>query len=371
MASPLFDRVVAHQIGFERAKAGEVKVTRELLSVLDDEILTIINKLPDNYTKRQLDRALLLIDIKTQNFYERQVLKSMEKIGRDTVKIETEFASTTVDKFLNPEKAKIKRPSNLNVFRTGQKTKYEGKLLSEWTGLLGKDKSNRIRKNIIIGAVDSEKPSKLAIRAKQSIRTANKNSDTITKTYVNQFSNVSRDEVYNANPDNVIEIIWSTILDSGTTVTCGVRSNKRYDAKTKDPIDHDNDWGGGPGVIHFGCRSVPIPTDAGGLIASGPAKGEKFDEGTKTAIGGNENYERGDNENRAGGRAKIPSKHNELEKQLVKGKVDYESWMRTQPRAFVEDSLGVGKAREFLDNNKPLKEFVVSDGTELTLAQLM
>ena len=66
----------------------------------------------------------------------------------------------------------------------------------------------------------------------------------------------------------------------------------------------------------------------------------------------------------------MPDDNNELEKQVISADVDYESWMREQPVEFVEDSLGVGKADAFL-GGEPLQSFVVNDGRELTLKQLM
>lgn len=369
MAVSLFDKVVAHQVGIERAKGGEVKNIRQLMRSIDNEVAFILGGLPENYTKRQLDIALARINKKITLFYSKNVLLSMEKIGRDTVRVESPFAIDIVDNYLNPDGEVIKRPTKKQIFETANKTKYEGKLLSTWTNNLGKDKFNRIRRNVTEGAINNEVPSKLVTRAKQSVRIANNNSDTIAKTYVNQFSNISRDEIYNANPDNVKEIVWSSILDSGTTVTCGVRSNKRYDAQTKEPIGHTNEWNGGPGFIHWACRSVGIPTDKSGLIASGPTKGQKISDGTRTAIGAEEGYERGGNLRQDGKRAKIPNPKNELEKTQVSGNTDYETWLRTQPRNFIEDSLGVTKANEFI-GGVPLESFVVPSGRELTLKQL-
>ena len=366
----LLNRILRHQIGLERAKAGESKKVLKLLRSNDKRIIALIHTLPENYTQVQLRKVLKQIKEINKIFYGTQIKTEMERIAKETVKLEIAFSVKNVDVYLNPNGESIKFPTEKEVLAIGNSRKYQGKTLRKWTSELSNDKTNRLIKNIKLGALEDKKPSQLATAAKRSIKIANQNASTITKIHVNQFSNISRDEVYGKNDDKVKEIIWSSILDSGTTLTCGVRSNKRYDPKTKKPIGHSNDWGGGPGAIHFKCRSFEVPTGEDGVITSGPGEGLKYNEGTRTAIGGGEDYERGDNERVDGKRAKLPNKNNELEKQLLPATTDYESWLRTQPREFVEDSIGVGKAGAFLDDKISLQSFVVEDGRELTLSQI-
>lgn len=369
MASDLFNRVIRHQIGLERAKAGEAKKMLKLVKGNDEQIINLIQSLPEDYTLNQLNRVLRKIKNLNRNYYRTFVKSAMNEISKNTVEMEIPFSVKNVDQFLNPDSEKINFPTEKEVLAIGNSRKYQGKKLETWVDSLADDKTNRIVKNLKIKAIDEEEVSKLISTAKRQIKISNNNVSTISKIHVDHFSNISRDEVYSSNDDKVKEIIWSSILDSGTTVTCGVRSNKRYDAKTKEPIGHNNDWGGGPGRIHYACRSAGVPTDEDGIITSGSGEGFRYDQGTKTAIGGNEDYERGDNETLSGHRAKLPNDHNELEKQLVPASTDYEKWMKKQPRDFVEDSLGVGKAKAFLDDNVPLESFVVDDGRELTLKQ--
>lgn len=365
----LFDDIVSHQIGIERAKAGEVKRIRKLLSSLDSRILAIIDKLPENYTRAQLNAALFRIAQIIDTFYSTKVISALNNTGRKSVSIEVEFAAGVVQKYLADEKI-VDTPSKRAVFDKGIKTPYQGKLLPTWAKDLAKDKVNRVREAAINASIEDASPEQIGTSVKRSIGVANNNADTITKTYVNQFTNISRDETYASNNQFVDSIIWSSILDGRTTVTCQARSNQKYDAITKEPIGHDNLWEGGPGVIHWGCRSVPIPINKRGVIVSGPAEGQKFDEGERTAIGAEEDYERGDNKKADGTVAKIPTPKNSLEKQVVPATLNYEGWLKTQPREFVEDVLGVGKAELFLDKNVSIQKFVVPDGRELTLQQL-
>ena len=365
----LFDDIVRHQVSLERAKGGEVKRIRKLLKKLDNRIFAILSRLPENYTRSELNIALFKIKQITKTFYEGNVISALNNTGRKAVGIEVDFATGIVDKYLSEDKL-VSSPGKRDVFNKGIKTKYQGKTLPRWTKDLAIDKVNRINEAARNAAIEGATTSQLTTAVRRQVKIANGNADTITKSYVNQFTNLSRDATYAENNQFVDAIVWSTILDGRTTTTCGARSNKKYDAKTKEPIDHDNLWEGGPGIIHFNCRSVGIPVNKAGVIVAGPAEGQKFDEGEKTAIGADEDYERGDNKTEAGKVAKIPTSRNNLEKEVVPANLTYDSWLRTQPRAFVEDALGVGKAELFLDKKISIEKFVVPDGRELTLTQL-
>lgn len=367
--SQILNRTLQHQVGIERAKAGEVKRIKKILGKVDNDILAAILSLPENYTKRDIDSLIVTIDGLTSSFYSRTVQSAFNEIAETVVSFETDFAFTTVDEFLDGDEP-AQEVSKQGVLTKVNNTKYQGKTLEVWNQKLAIDKAKRIERQIKIATVAGDPPEKIATSAKRGIRASNNNSQSVTAAYFNQASNISRDEVYSQNDSRVKQIVWSSILDSGTTITCGVRSNKRYDAKTKAPIDHNNQWKEGPGKIHFGCRSVPVPIDAEGVITSGPGADFKYSEGSKTAIGADENYERGDNLKKDGKRFKIPTKNNELQKEVVSANLDYEDWLRSQPREFVEDAIGVNKAERFLDQGLSLNTFVVPSGRELSVKQL-
>ena len=144
--------------------------------------------------------------------------------------------------------------------------------------------------------------------------------------------------------------------------TCQVRSNKQYNAHTKDPIGHDLPWDGGPGVIHWNCRSVGIPINNEGVIVEGSGAGNQFDAGTKTAIGAERGYQRGDLTKEDGSKYKIPTRDNNLKKDPVSADTDYATWLRKQPKAFVQDVLGVEKTELFFQQTKNFTlEGIVTD----------
>lgn len=365
----VFDRTVRHQIQIERAKSGEVNNINKIISENDERIKLLISKLPEKYTQRQINLLIKKIFKLNDSFYDKIVAQALRDIAEDAVSLETDFSIETVDEFLDNE-IPTKITSKKQTLEAVLMSPYQGKKLPDWVEKLSKDKSKRIERQIRSEAVAQSEVSKIATSANRAIKTANSNNQAVTKAYVNQSVNFSRDDVYKVNDDKVKEILWSSILDSGTTLTCGVRSNKRYDPVTKAPIDHDNEWNDGPGLIHWNCRSLGIPVDENDIITSGTGGGFVVDSGDRTAIGAEEGYERGGNKKDDGKRYKIPSVNNDLERESVSAKVDYSTWLKRQPRAFVEDSIGVAKADAFLSGKAELSEFVVPSGREITVKQL-
>ena len=366
----LFDRLVQHQVSLERAKAGEVLRIKKILSKLDNDIEREILRLPANYTQRQLNSLIKRISNQADIFYAKTVQTSLNEIAETVVSFETEFAFETARDFLQGGAA-TKRTNPITTLKRVNSEKYQGHRLATWNRRLGRDKSKRVESQLrTIAASKNKGVDNLLVGAKKAMRVSNSNSQGITRAYFDQASNFARDDVYLQNDDRVKQIIWSSILDSRTTLICAARSNLRYDAITKEPIGHNLEWGEGVGRIHFGCRSIGIPVDEEDIITSGSGKDFKFQDGTKTAFGADEDYERGDNKNSQGRVYKNATKDNFLEKQLVDANTNYETWLRRQPKPFIQDTLGVNRAERFLKRKEPLSSFVVPNGTELTVKQL-
>lgn len=367
--SSVFDVMARHQIAIERAKSGESKRIFSTVSAIDNDIKNIINSLPENYTQRQLEKAISSIDLLVATYYQKTVLTTLESSAATIVSFEVEISEDVLKEFLIPEGEKIAPVNKAQTLNKTLATSYQGKKLSTWTKQLGTQKTKDVSSMMRTKAAENATPSDMSSGVRLAVQKSNTASKSISDAYVNQSVNVSRDEVFSKNPEWVEEILWSSILDGNTTLTCGVRSNLRYNAKTKQPIDHDNEWGGGPGRIHWGCRSLGVPLAAGGkMLVDG--KYVSWQTGGKTAIGAEKDYERGDNLTALGKKAKLPNANNKLEIQDVKASLNYESWLKQQPRAFIEDTLGVKKAAQFIDGKQSLQRFVVENGRELTVKEL-
>lgn len=366
----IFDAFVRHQINIERMKSGEALAITKLVKAVDPKIALILNNLPENYSKKQLDSALSLILTIISSHYSEKVFGYLAANSLSVVEMETKFSEMIITKFLISDESVAEKT---DVEKTAKKVlflPYQEHRLETWVTKLGNQKYEDVSKMVRTSAVESATAEEMSFGVKNAVIKSNNAAPKISDAFINQSISVTRDEVYQQNEKWVGELIWNSILDGRTTVTCGVRSNQRYDAKTFEPIGHSEPWDAGPGRIHWHCRSWAIP-----VTVEGKAKidGEfvDWDEGQRTAIGAKKDYQRGDNLNKSTGKVnEIPSKNNNLKINSLPGATDYETWLRTQPLAFVQDTLGVGKAALFIDNKLPLGNFVVPSGRELTLKQL-
>lgn len=113
---------------------------------------------------------------------------------------------------------------------------------------------------------------------------------------------------------------WIGILDFRITPhICLPRHSLLWDAKTLDPVQHDLEWGGGPGRIHHRCRSV------------------------YSAI---------------------------LRGDAIPDLVDGDTWLKGQGMATLEKLYGRERAQIYLDGGLDAEDLVGNDGDLLTLDEL-
>ena len=275
----IFDAVVRYQVILERAKAGTALRLADLLRDVDEKIIKIISDLPVNYTHRQQLLAMKEIKKILNSFYGNELKKFYETIAIDTVDAESWFSNNTIS-FMLDGAGRVYKIDSGELLSLGYSKSYQGHKLSTWYNKLSDDKVKRIRKALRDGRINELKKDAIIANARKQFGISNKHSETIMTAYINNFSNLTRDEYYKANPNAVETVYWSSILDSSTTEYCIKRNGKQYDAKTKEPIGHKLPWLGGPGKIHFGCRSIPIPLAPGDL----PLKARKRKETNSRAI---------------------------------------------------------------------------------------
>jgi SPP1 gp7 family putative phage head morphogenesis protein len=151
----------------------------------------------------------------------------------------------------------------------------------------------------------------------------------LIRTVTNHVSSVSRQEVYNNNEDIIDGYEWVSTLDGRTTETCMALDGQVFEVG-KGPMP----------PAHWGCRSTTIPVvkkeyNVMGLI-----------DNQRPAVG-----------------ADGPE-------QDVSAKMDYQSWLKTQPNAFIDEVLGATKGAIFRDGGLTLDKFVDHNYQPLTLEQL-
>lgn len=166
---------------------------------------------------------------------------------------------------------------------------------------------------------------------------------TISRSFWMHNAAQAKQSVYALSPNDVEAIVWNSTLDARTTpLICGIRDQKMYNPQTLEPIKHDIPWEGGPGAIHWNCRSSSYPKIYG-------VKQEL----TRPTVSAGKNYERGDKWNSKG---KVQKNTKALrEKGIIKTPVQkggtYADWLAKQPIEMQQDILGVAGAEKFRKSN--------------------
>ena len=172
-------------------------------------------------------------------------------------------------------------------------------------------------------------------------------SESLVRTGTSHFSNGARDRTYAANKDVIQSRILIATLDNRTTFICMSRNLREWD------ID-DNSYPRLP--FHFNERSVYIVRVTG----LDPL------DGVKPAVGSKPGASKKEFQRKFKGR----SSTDVFDVSQVAADTSSDSFLRRQSRAFVESTLGVSKAKLFLDGGFTLKRFIDATGRTLNLKQL-
>lgn len=202
----------------------------------------------------------------------------------------------------------------------------------------------------------------------KNIRTATdgimrREAEALARTGYIHYANAANDAMVDANRDLLDEWYYVITFDNRTSDTC-IALDKFNAEGSRFSIE---DSGAPTPPLHYNCRTRRIGV---------PKKYEPT--GTRAAVGGQkgkdaqEAFEEKKDRLRTASQVRYKGrKDSEIFKAgQIKANTSYEKWLKAQPRWFVEDTLGVSKAKLFLNGELPLARFSDMTGRPLTLAQL-
>jgi hypothetical protein len=159
-----------------------------------------------------------------------------------------------------------------------------------------------------------------------------KRAESLVRTGTNHHVNAVRDRFAKKNKNVIEKRIFFATLDDRTTTICFANHLREW------TLDDDKY----PRLpLHFNERSVYIFKTKGfnPLNVTRPAKGGGIDEGS-------------------------------LEVEMIQARTTANAWLKRQPRWFVEQSLGKGRAELFIDGGLKIESMVDVENRPLTLSQL-
>lgn len=199
--------------------------------------------------------------------------------------------------------------------------------------------------------------------------------ETLTRTGYQHFANQARAAMAEANPSTNMDVVFSAVFDSRTTLGCRALNGTRWPKGSPDIVEVPR---------HYNCRSshLYLPRD------------EKLT-GTKAAIGGREGEEareafeareqrlknaqrrRATDENPPknlpkGSRVRYRGRKDSdiFKAGQIRAQTSQDAWMRSQPAWFQNDALGPTRAKLLRSGEYDFDDFVDMSGRRLTIDEL-
>lgn len=211
-------------------------------------------------------------------------------------------------------------------------TPYQGRTFEQWFQNLGATNTSKINRTLSAGYVNGDPISTTVANVKTIMTRESRDVRTLVRSSFQHSASMAKEAMFAQNSDIIDSKFWISTLDNRTTpLICGIRDGLEYSLEDN-PVGHGEAWDGGPGRIHFNCRSTSIPKIKGVNIT-----------GQRPEIVAGDNYQRGDKLNPRGTVRKSTKKNRDkgiYDVNLVTTGTKYENWLRRQPKDFVDDALG-------------------------------
>lgn len=329
---------IAHAVDLTAYANGVVRRINALLTRADAklfaELVAQLSRLsPPEFTVSRLSSLLASVrELNTEAYksLHKQLILDLEEIAG----YEAEFAKRMVEAAAKTSANAI--TASRAVSAAAEKP-LRGRLMKGWADGLGQRRMQRIQDSLAIGYTEGRTVEEM-VRALRGTKSASygdgllsmdrRDLEAVVRTAVGHYAQSAREAVIEANADAFPELVWVSTLDSRTSEPCRLRDGLRYtsDAEHK-PIGHSVPWLGGPGRLHWNCRSTCIP-----------------------AIG------------RPAERASVDGP--------VSGKLTYAQWLKKQPSARQDEILGPSRGRLMRQGRYSLDRFYNNKGRYLTLEEL-
>lgn len=346
------DEFVAHGIDLLRYEAGARKRIQALLSDLEKELVAEIAKVDptgvrEGYRAKRLAKLLEQVRETIRSGY-RSLSKELVGDLKDLAGIEASFVANTINGQAGVAIATSTiAPAQLTAIAGD--VLVQGAPVADWWSRQAGDVLEKFTDQMRVGIAAGETSSDLIRRVRGGrkngelvrgfMEVSRRNADSLVRSATQAVAEAAKETVYEANADIMAAVVWTSTLDSRTTVMCAVRDGKRYTVKDHKPIGHSLPWDSGPGNLHWGCRSTSRPEtkswrDLGLDIDDLPP-------GTRASMDGQ-----------------------------VAADLTFENWLSKQSTARQDAVLGNGRADLWRDGKITFRDLLDQNGRELSLEEL-
>ncbi|MGJ8685838.1 MAG: hypothetical protein ACSHWQ_00055 [Spongiibacteraceae bacterium] len=379
----LYDRSVEHAVDLERYK---LQAQQKIMALHERLRVDLRKNLLDIERESLLKELDGLLDRVREA--EGGTWAYLDTELKELSAIESQFWTGTFTASL-PVAYNFIQPAAEHLYAAAMSRPFQGRVLREWAQAQQSDAMKRVRDSIRLGFANGESIPDITRRVVGTraegyrdgiLNISRRNATAVVRSAVAHTAATARDLSIEANADIIEGVFWDAVLDGRSTQICRARSGLKYTTDGK-PIGHNLPWLGGPSRAHWQCRSTGIPFFDNETIAD--LMGERpqvVDTRTRRvreidfrAQAKAKSGKEWSGMTEAQRRADISAIRRDWTAKAVgtvPASTNYPTWLQTKPRAFVEDVLGVEKARLFLDEGVPIEAFSDRKGGELTLKQL-
>ena len=332
ISDDILDETVKHSVYLERYKRSVIRDILKLLRKTEDGVIkSVVRRELQDMKPRELQRLYLTLRKEIDRGYT-QIFKVLQDEIDELAKYEGQWQ---MDLFANtvPIDIDFTTAADEQLIAAVMARPFAGKILREWWRDVPEQTFSLVRNTIRQGYIDGQSTPEI-IRALLGTRTtpallnkSRRSIETVVRTSLAHTANVARNVVYEKNKRVIKGYEWVATLDSRTSAVCRARDGKIYQ-KNKGPLP----------PAHPNCRSTTIP-----VIKSLKEMGldaKDLPQETRASMNGQ-----------------------------VSAELNYDQWLRKQPRAFQDEVLGKSKGQLFRAG-LTMERFVDRQGNELNLAQL-
>lgn len=328
LSDDILDETVRHAHYLERHKASVIKKIVAMMNNSNDEMYSMMYKARvEKLKRRELDKLLTRLRKHIKAGYE-PVIETLDSEIRDLAGHETRWQKKIIDG-ITPVELDWEAPSEEQIYAAAKARPFEGLLLQDWYNGLPDGHFRRVKSTIMQGYVEGQTTDEIVQQMQQFTQGRSRRAaETAARTALTHTSNVARNESYRRNRRVIKAVEWVSTLDGRTTAVCRARDGKTW------PVDE-----GPRPPAHPACRSTTIPV-VKSLRELGIKADTKDVKTTRASMNGQ-----------------------------VSSELNYDRWLRKQPKQFQEDVLGREKARLFRAGLK-MDRFVDDGGREFTLKEI-
>ena len=347
------DLFTRHAIDLLRLEAGERRQIQRILEALERDLVATVARIEPTGVARETYRQKRLQDLLQQV---RGTIKASYRDAATYLRgelaeladIETEFVARAINQGVQFGLATSSfTREQLRAIADG--VLVQGAPVSDWWSRQAGDTLQRFTDEMRLGVSQGQTNAQLIRRIRGGtengeriegfMQITRRNAESLVRSATQAVAEKAKQATYEANADILAAVVWSSTLDGRTTVQCQVRDGLRYTVTDHEPIGHSVPWGGGPGNLHWGCRSASRPEtkswrDLGIDIDDLPL-------GTRASMDGQ-----------------------------VAADTTFEAWLSRRSKAEQDAALGVGRAELWREGKITFRQLLDGNGRELTLAEL-